>query len=89
MVSYLCRLPAAIGKTPLLLAVICFNFLFVGVDVLMAHSENNVFRWALIPVMFSPVAVLAIPGLLVFRESVVARRAFTVVMWCGVVSVWA
>jgi hypothetical protein len=84
MLSYLSRLPAAIGKTPLLLAVMCFNFLFVGVDVLMAHSENNVFRWALIPVIFSPVAVLAILALLIFRESAVVRRAFTAVMWCGV-----
>jgi len=84
MLSYLSRLPAAIGKTPLLLTVMCFNFLFVGVDVLMAHSENHVFRWALIPVVFSPVAVLAILALLVFRRSVIARRAFTAVMWCGV-----
>lgn len=84
MKSYLTRLPSAIGKTPLLLAVMCFNFLFVGVDVLMAHSENHVFRWALIPVIFSPVAVLAILALLMFRESMAVRRAFTAVMWCGV-----
>lgn len=82
--SYLRRLPSAVDKTLLLLAVMSFNFLFVGVDVLMAHSENNVFRWALIPVIFSPVAVLAILALLIFRQSVVVHRAFTTVMWCGV-----
>ena len=81
MTRHLSRLPVTIGKTPILLAVICFNFLFVGVDVLMAHSENNVFRWALIPVVYSPLAVLAIAALLVFRHSVVLRRVFTAVMW--------
>ena len=84
MTRHLSRLPVTIGKTPILLAVICFNFLFVGVDVLMAHSENNVFRWALIPVVYSPLAVLAIAALLVFRHSVVLRRVFTAVMWGGV-----
>ena len=82
--SYLRWLPFATRKTELLLAFTCLNFLFVGIDVLMAHSQNNFFRWALIPLIFSPVAVLAILAQLRFRTSTVVGRAFRTVMWCGV-----
>jgi hypothetical protein len=84
MTNYLSRLPAAVGKTRILLGVMSFNFLFVGVDVLMAHSENHFFRWALIPLAFSPVAVLAVLAVLTFRTSTTVSRTFRAVMWCGV-----
>jgi len=74
---------AATHKTSLLLVVMCLNFAFVGIDVLMAHSQSGFFRWALIPLVFSPVAVLAILAELRFRSSRVVRAAFRGVMWCG------
>jgi len=79
----LIRLPVAAHKTTLLLGVMSFSFLFIGVDV-MAHSQNDFFRWALIPLIFSPVAVLAILAQFVFRSSAVVKRAFQIVMWLGV-----
>jgi hypothetical protein len=84
MTNHLRGLASSIDKTTLLLGVMSFNFLFVGVDVLMAHSENNFFRWALIPLVFSPFAVLAVLAVLVFRGNAKVRRAFRAVMWCGV-----
>jgi hypothetical protein len=84
MTNYLRRLPFTIDKTTLLLGVLSFNFLFVGVDVLMAHSENGFFRWALIPLVFSPIAVLAVLAVSIFRTSTAVRRTFKAVMWCGV-----
>ena len=61
-----------------------FNFLLTGVDVLMAHSQNNFFRWELIPLIFSPLAVLAILARLIFRANTVVKRVFQTVMWLGV-----
>ncbi len=84
LVNWLKRLPLATYKTSLLLAVMCSNFLFVGVDVLMAHSQNNFFRWALIPLVYSPLAALAILARLVLRDNAVVKRVFQVVMWLGV-----
>jgi len=84
MRNHLNRLSSATNKTVLLLGVMCLNFLFVGVDVLMAHSQNSVFRLALIPLIFSPFAVVAILARLTFRTSSVVRRAFQGVMWLGV-----
>ncbi len=83
LVERLKQLPLATHKTSLLLAVMCSNFLFVGVDVLMAHSQNNFFRWALIPLVFSPLAALAILAQLVSRGNAVVRRVFQMVMWVG------
>lgn len=71
-------------KTPLLLGMMGFNFLLTGVDVLMAHSQNNFFRWELIPLIFSPLAVLTILAQLIFRANIVVKRAFQIVMWLGV-----
>lgn len=84
MITRLNRLPFASYKTPLLLGVTCLNFLFIGVDVLMAHSQSNFFRWALIPLIFSPLAVLAILAQLTFRANALVKRAFQTVMWLGV-----
>jgi hypothetical protein len=66
-------------KTSLLLAMMGFNFLLTGVDVLMAHSQNNFFRWELIPLVFSPLAVLAILVRLIFRSNTVVKRVFQTV----------
>jgi len=71
-------------KTPLLLGMMGFNFLLTGVDVLMAHSQNSFFRWELIPLIYSPLAVLAILAQLIFRANIVVKRTFQTVMWLGV-----
>lgn len=73
------------AKTPLLLGVMGLNFLLTGIDVLIAHSQNNFFRWELIPLIFSPLAVLAILAQLVFQHNAVVKRAFQTVMWLGVI----
>jgi hypothetical protein len=84
MITRLSQFPFATHKTSILLGVTCLNFLFVGVDVLMAHSQSGFFRWALIPLIFSPIGVLAILAQLRFRASAAVRRTFKTVMWCGV-----
>jgi hypothetical protein len=71
-------------KTSVLLTVMCFNFLSIGVDVAMAHSQNDFFRWALIPVAYSLIAVPAILARLIFRTNAVMRRLFEAAMWLGV-----
>ncbi|MDR3601986.1 MAG: hypothetical protein P4L49_16115 [Desulfosporosinus sp.] len=71
-------------KTSFLLGTMGFNFLLTGVDVLMAHSQNNFFRWELIPLIFSPLAVLAILARLIFPTNTVVKRSFQTVMWLGV-----
>jgi hypothetical protein len=63
----------------------CLNFLFIGVDVVIAHSESDFFRWALIPIGYSVIAVLAVLGRLILKASIVAVRAFEAAMWLGVV----
>jgi hypothetical protein len=71
-------------KTSLLLGMMGFNFLLTGADVLMAHSQNNYFRWEVIPLIFSPLAFLAILAQLIFRANTVVMRVFQTVMWLGV-----
>lgn len=73
----------ASGKTRVLLAVMCLDFLFIGVDVVMAHSQTNFFRWALIPIGYSVIAVLAILARIMSPANGV-RRAFQTAMWSGV-----
>ena len=84
MIIRLKRLFSPANKTTVLLAVICSNFAFIGVDVLMAHSQNNYFRWALIPVAYSVGAVLAVLAAIIFHGSGLARRGFQATMWLGV-----
>lgn len=72
-------------KTPILLSVMALNFLLTGVDVLMAHSQNNYFRWELIPLIYTPFAVLAILAQMVFKTKVIVKRMFQTVMWLGVI----
>ena len=84
MITRLNRLYRATGKTSILLGVMCLNFLFIGVDVVMAHSENNFFRWALIPVGYSVLAVSAVLAAVIFRANLVVKRGFQAVMWLGV-----
>ena len=72
-------------KTQVLLSVMAMNFLLTGIDVLMAHSQNAYFRWELIPLIYSPAAVLAVLARMVFQSSDVVRRLFLAVMWLGVV----
>lgn len=71
-------------KTQLLLGMMGFNFLLTGVDVLIAHSQNNFFRWELIPLIYSPLAVLVLLAQIIFRDNAVAKRAFQTVMWLGI-----
>jgi len=85
MINRLRRLiPSDAGKTRILLVVMCFNFLFIGVDVVMAHSQSDFFRWALIPIGYSAMAVLAILARITFHASAVAKRFFQTSMWLGV-----
>lgn len=72
------------NKTPLLLGMMGINFLLTGTDVFIAHSQNSFFRWELIPLIFSPLAVLAILTKLVFPANAVIKRIFQVLMWIGV-----
>jgi hypothetical protein len=72
-------------KTAILLGAMALNFLLTGVDVLMAHSQNDVFRWELIPLVYVPFAVLAILAQMALRPSTIVRRTFQTVMWSGVV----
>ena len=85
MMNRLKRLNIAPYKTPILLGFMGLNFFLTGVDVLIAHSENNFFRWEVIPLIFSPLAVLAVLAQMVFRQSTVVKRTFQTVMWVGVV----
>ena len=71
-------------KTPILLGFMGVNFLLTGVDVLIAHSQNYFFRWEVIPLIFTPLAVLAVLAQLVYSRSVVVKRIFQTVMWVGV-----
>ncbi|EGW38962.1 hypothetical protein [Desulfosporosinus sp. OT] len=71
-------------KTSLLLGMMGFNFLLTGVDVVMAHSQNNFFRWELIPLIFSPLAVLAILAQVIIQSNTVIKKTFQTVMWLGV-----
>ncbi|MEP7368670.1 MAG: hypothetical protein ABI662_03370 [Dermatophilaceae bacterium] len=68
-----------------MLGAMAMNFLLTGIDVLMAHSQNNVFRWEVIPLVYVPFAVLAILAHIVVRPNVLERRTFQSVMWLGVV----
>ncbi|WP_407307725.1 hypothetical protein [Desulfosporosinus sp. SB140] len=83
MIERLYRL--ATYKSPLLLGMMGLNFLLTGIDVLIAHSQNSFFRWELIPLIFSPLAVLAILGQLIFSRNAVIKRVFQAVMWIGVI----
>ncbi|HWQ42606.1 MAG TPA: hypothetical protein VN456_11305 [Desulfosporosinus sp.] len=85
MMNRLNRLTFVNYKTPILLSVMALNFLLTGVDVLMAHSQNNYFRWELIPLIYTPFAVLAILAQMVFQPKAIAKRTFQTVMWLGVI----
>ncbi|TGE33589.1 hypothetical protein [Desulfosporosinus sp. Sb-LF] len=85
MINRLNRLTFASYKTFLLLGFMGLNFLLTGVDVLMAHSQNDFFRWELIPLIYSPLAVLAIIAQLVFKPNDAVKRMFQTVMWIGVI----
>jgi len=61
------------------------NFLLTGVDVVMAHSQNNFFRWELIPLIYTPFAVLAVLAQAVSRPNVIVKRTFQTVMYLGVI----
>ncbi len=85
MMNRLNRLNFAPYKTPILLGFMALNFFLTGVDVLIAHSENNFFRWEVIPLIFSPLAVLAVLAQMVFKNNTIVKRTFQTVMWVGVV----
>lgn len=76
---------ATTNKTPILLGMMGINFLLTGVDVMIAHSQNDFFRWELIPLMYTPLAVLAILTQLIFRSNTLVKKIFRTVMWLGVV----
>jgi len=85
MMNRLNRLNIAPYKTPILLGFMALNFFLAGVDVFIAHSENDFFRWEVIPLIFSPLAVIAVLAQLVFQHNIVVKRTFQTVMWVGVV----
>jgi len=82
--NWLNRSSLASFKTSILLGFMALNFLLTGIDVLIAHSQNNFFRWELIPLIFSPLAVLAVLAQLVFQHNIVVKRTFQTTMWVGV-----
>lgn len=82
--SQLSHLFSNSSKTTVLLVTMCVNFVFIGVDVVIAHSQTHFFRWAMIPVGYSVIAALAVLARLILRGNVVAQRAFQAVMWLGV-----
>ena len=84
MMNWLKRSNLASYKTPILLGFMALNFLLTGVDVLIAHSENNFFRWELIPLIFSPLAVLVVLAQMVFQHNTVVKRTFQTIMGVGV-----
>ena len=73
MMNRLKRLNIAPYKTPILLSFMALNFLLTGVDVLIAHSENNFFGWEVIPLIFSPLAVLAVLAQIIFSRNTVVK----------------
>lgn len=83
MINRLIRI-ASIYKTPILLAMMGINFLLTGVDVLIAHSQNDFFRWELIPLIYTPLAVLAISAQLIFSSNTLVKRFFQGMMYLGV-----
>ncbi|AFM39876.1 hypothetical protein Desaci_0819 [Desulfosporosinus acidiphilus SJ4] len=83
MMNRLIRI-ASINKTPLLLGMMGINFLLTGVDVLIAHSQNDFFRWELIPLIYTPLAVLVIFTQLILKSNNLVSRVFRIVMWLGV-----
>lgn len=72
-------------KTPLLLAFMAINFAFIGVDVLIAHSQNNFFRLEMIPLIYTPFAVLGILLKLFLPHKRWADRFFRISMGFGLV----
>ena len=84
MINRLNRLTFVNYKTPILLSVMALNFLLTWVDVLMAHSQNDFFRWELIPLIYTPFAVLAILVQMIFQSNVTVKRTFRTVMWLGI-----
>lgn len=85
MMNRLNRLFFVNNKTRILLSVMALNFLLTGVDVFMAHSQNDFFRWELIPLIYTPLAVLAVLAQVVNRSNVIVKRTFQTVMWLGVI----
>lgn len=79
------RLTFANDKTQLLLGVMGLNFLLTGIDVLIAHSQNDFFRWEVIPLIYTTFAVLVILAQMVFQPNVSLKRTFQTVMWLGVI----
>ena len=84
MIKGLKRLNLVPYKTPILLGFMALNFLLTGVDVLIAHSQNDFFGWEVIPLILAPIAVIAVLAQLVFRYNTVVKRSFQTVMWVGV-----
>lgn len=84
MINRLKQSNLASYKKPILLGFMALNFLLTGVDVLIAHSENNFFRWELIPLIFSPLAVIVVLAQMLFPHNTVVKRIFQVIMWVGV-----
>jgi hypothetical protein len=72
-------------KTSVLLVTMCLNFFFIGVDVVIAHSQAHFFRLAVIPIGYSVLAGLAVLGRLILRYNDAARWGFRAMMWLGVV----
>lgn len=72
-------------KTQILLSAMALNFLLTGVDVLIAHSQNNFFRWELIPLIYTPLAVIAVLTQVVVHSNGIIKRMFQTVMWLGVI----
>jgi hypothetical protein len=85
MTNRLNRLFFVHNKTQILLSVMGLNFLLTGVDVFMAHSQNDFFRWELIPLIYTPLAVLAVLAQILFRPNVIVKRTFQTAMWLGVI----
>ena len=71
-------------KTPILLAYLAINFALIGVDVALAHSENNFFRWEMIPLIYTPFAVAGVLLKLIWPDNRLASIYFKISMGIGI-----
>lgn len=71
-------------KIPILLLYMAINFALLEVDVFIAHSQNNFFRFEMIPLVYTPFAVVGILMKLFFSNNRLIHRFFQVSMGFGI-----
>ncbi|SDH99967.1 hypothetical protein [Desulfosporosinus hippei] len=71
-------------KNPILLGYMAINFTLIGVDVTLAHSQNNFFRFEMIPLIYTPFAIVGVLLKLFWPDNRWAHRYFLISMGLGV-----